>query len=228
MTNTAGRHHRGNCYHYRTVRSPAATRRSSIEFIRRRTRRFAHEETLTFVSEKSGCRDDNFRRWFVVRVRRSIGGNAWQPGFTRIRRLARSRSFSHSPCARRLEIPAKDHPMREWLRFLARIAEAASASRRIVPLTLVAIERAVAARLPPLGAANHQGTSRWHNRLAMLLSQVAHKSLPGSAVAVINHLRTLREGRQRCRKGGNLRVVPRFIWTSNPWPMTWPRLSPCL
>ena len=98
MTNTAGRHHRGNCYHYRTVRSPAATRRSSIEFIRRRTRRFAHEETLTFVSEKSGCRDDNFRRWFVVRVRRSIGGNAWQPGFTRIRRLARSRSFSHSPC----------------------------------------------------------------------------------------------------------------------------------
>jgi len=52
---------------------------------------------------------------------------------------------------------------------------------------------AVAARLPPLGAANHQGTSRWHNMLAMLLSQVAHEALPGPTVEVINHPWTLCE-----------------------------------
>lgn len=81
--------------------------------------------------------------------------------------------------------------MADWLRFIARVAQAQAAivmPAAIVP-DLAAIERDVAARLPPLAADVHVRDAAWRNGLATLVSDVAHDALPSATLATLDHLR---------------------------------------
>ena len=78
-----------------------------------------------------------------------------------------------SDTAIRLEALATDHPMEDWLRFMAKLSQAQSSA--VVALGHFAgpgrddIERAVDARMPPLAADGHRRDAVWRIGLAALL-----------------------------------------------------------
>jgi FdhE protein len=95
--------------------------------------------------------------------------------------------------AARLEALSAGHPMADWLRFMARLAQA----QHVVATTLApfagpqqaAVEQAVAARLPPLAADGHRRDPAWRDGLAMLLDSFDGWAMPAPARAVIARLR---------------------------------------
>lgn len=93
--------------------------------------------------------------------------------------------------AARLNALADGHPMADWLRFIARVADAQAAIIMPAPIApdLVAIERDVAARMPPLAADGHGRNAAWRDGLATLVADVAHDALPSATLAVLDGLR---------------------------------------
>ena len=92
--------------------------------------------------------------------------------------------------AARLETLADGHPMADWLRFIAEVAHTQAA---IIPAPvtpdLPALERDVAARMPPLAADGHARHPAWRDGLSMLVSDVAHDALPAATLATLDRLR---------------------------------------
>ena len=93
--------------------------------------------------------------------------------------------------AARLEALADGHPMADWLRFIARVAHVQAAIVMPAPITpdLAAIERDVAARMPPLAADGHARDAAWRDGLATLVSDVAHDALPLATLATLDNVR---------------------------------------
>jgi len=95
--------------------------------------------------------------------------------------------------AARLEALSAGHPMMEWLRFMARLAQA----QHVVATTLgpfagleqAAVEQAVSARMPPLAADGHRREPAWRDGLAMLLDAFDGHAMPAPARAVMASLR---------------------------------------
>jgi FdhE protein len=93
----------------------------------------------------------------------------------------------------RLEALMAGHPMAEWLAYMARLARA----QHVVATTLrpftgpegIAVERAVAARLPPLAADGHRRNDALREGLAMLLDTLDDRASPAAARAVVTSLR---------------------------------------
>jgi FdhE protein len=94
--------------------------------------------------------------------------------------------------AARLEALSTGHPMIEWLRFMAQLAQ----GQHVVAMTLgpfaelgqVAVERAVDARMPPLAADGHRRDATWRDGLAMLLDTFDSRAIPAPARAVMASL----------------------------------------
>jgi FdhE protein len=82
--------------------------------------------------------------------------------------------------------------MEAWLRFMARLARAQSASLPALaglrPLDPEAVNTAVGAGLPPLAAAGHRRDARWRDALAMQLVKFDHTHSPPAAKAVATAL----------------------------------------
>ena len=99
--------------------------------------------------------------------------------------------FAHS--AARLEALSVGHPMLEWLRFMADLSHAqhfvATSLKPFANLEQVCVDRAVAARTPPLAADEHRRDPAWRDGLAMLLDVCDSRALPGPAAAVVASLR---------------------------------------
>jgi FdhE protein len=95
--------------------------------------------------------------------------------------------------AARLNSLSAGHPMAEWLRFMARLAEAqhaaASAAAPFVGPDREAVERAVDARLPPLAADGHRRDPSWRDGLVLLLDGADDSAIPAPARAAIESLR---------------------------------------
>jgi FdhE protein len=95
--------------------------------------------------------------------------------------------------AARLEALSAGHPMMDWLRLMAQLAEA----QHVVATTLrpfagpdqTAVDQAVEARMPPLAADGHRRDPVWRDGLAMLLATVDRAATPAPARAVIASLR---------------------------------------
>jgi FdhE protein len=94
--------------------------------------------------------------------------------------------------AARLEALSAGHPMEEWLRFMARLAQAqhvvAMAMGPFPELGQVAVEQAVRARMPPLSADGHRRDATWCDALAMLLDSFDDRDIPAPARAVMASL----------------------------------------
>ena len=95
--------------------------------------------------------------------------------------------------AARTEALSAGHPMKEWLRFMARLARAqhvvAMSMRPFPKLGQVAVEQAVRARMPPLSADGHRRDAAWSEALAMLLEGFDDRDIPAPARAVMASLR---------------------------------------
>ena len=93
--------------------------------------------------------------------------------------------------AARLETLADGHPMADWLRFMARVAHAQAAIVVPAPVApdLAAIERDLAARMPPLAADGYPRDATWRDGLATLVARVAHDALPAATLATLERLR---------------------------------------
>jgi FdhE protein len=95
--------------------------------------------------------------------------------------------------AARLEALSDGHPMREWLLFMARLAQA----QHIVATTLepfaaigpAAVERAANARIPPLAADGHRRDPAWREGLALLLDDFNSVTVPAPARTAMASLR---------------------------------------
>jgi FdhE protein len=87
--------------------------------------------------------------------------------------------------AERLLSLADNHVMADWLRFIARLAEAQHKAAAAIAVKAPSIEAAVAARLPPLSPERHKRTAAWRDALAVLLQTVDEPSLPSEATGVI-------------------------------------------
>jgi FdhE protein len=111
----------------------------------------------------------------------------------------------------RLAFLAEGHPMADWLRFMAGLARAQQAAVEqlpaLAPPSEEHIDRAVAARMPPLSAAGHRPHPAWRHALRLMLedgddvalpkaSQQVRTSLRGAADEALDALasRCLREG----------------------------------
>jgi FdhE protein len=96
--------------------------------------------------------------------------------------------------AARLEALSAGHPMAEWLRFMAQLAQAQHvAATTLGPLAgpaQSAVEQAVDARMPPLAADGHRRDPAWRDGLSMLLDACAGDTVPGPARAVMADLRS--------------------------------------
>jgi FdhE protein len=94
--------------------------------------------------------------------------------------------------AARLDFLSAGHSMAEWLRFMARLAEAqhavAGAMGPFAGPGQAAVEQAVNARLPPLAADGHRRDPTWRNGLALLLDG-ANNTIPEPARAAMDSLR---------------------------------------
>lgn len=103
--------------------------------------------------------------------------------------------FAHT--ASRLDVLAQDHPMVEWLRFLARLSSAqhVAATKLVVPRTLdeASLEQAMADRMPPLAVEDHHRAPLWREGLAILLDSLDHGNLPKPAATAIGDLRRIDE-----------------------------------
>jgi FdhE protein len=95
--------------------------------------------------------------------------------------------------AARLEALSVGHPMLEWLRFMADLSQAqhivATSLKPFANLEQVSVDRAVAARIPPLAADEHRRDPAWRDGLAMLLDVCDSRALPAPAAAVMASLR---------------------------------------
>jgi FdhE protein len=95
--------------------------------------------------------------------------------------------------AARLEALATGHPMGDWLRFMARLAQA----QHVAATTLApfpgpgpdAVQQAVAARMPPLAADGHRRDPAWRDGLALLLGYFDNDIVPAPARTVMASLR---------------------------------------
>jgi FdhE protein len=85
------------------------------------------------------------------------------------------------------------HPMMEWLRFMAQLAQAqdfvATTLRPFAGPDQTVVHQAVEARMPPLAADGHRRDPAWREGLAMLLDAVDHSPIPAPAHAVVADLR---------------------------------------
>jgi FdhE protein len=95
----------------------------------------------------------------------------------------------------RLGALAAEHPMQDWLRFMAKLAHAQSAavdklSLPSVPEHMV-VEQAVEARMPPLAADGFRRDSAWRDGLAALLDYFNGDTTSPQVVAVLARLRGL-------------------------------------
>ena len=95
--------------------------------------------------------------------------------------------------AARLNSLSVGHPMAEWLRFMARLAEAqlavAGAAAPFIGPDRAAVEQAVEARLPPLAADGHRRDPKWRDGLALLLDVANDGMSPAPARLAIARLR---------------------------------------
>jgi len=95
--------------------------------------------------------------------------------------------------AARLNALSAGHPMAEWLRFMARLAEAqhavAGTMAAIAGPTQAAVEQAVAARLPVLAADLHRRDPIWREGLALLLDGAIVGVVPAPAQRAMASLR---------------------------------------
>jgi FdhE protein len=98
-----------------------------------------------------------------------------------------------SDTATRLEALAIGHPMQDWLRFMARLAQAQQAAvttlSSLAGLGRTVVEQAVDARMPPLAADGHRRDPAWRNGLAVLLGHFDDGPLPPQVQAVLAQLR---------------------------------------
>jgi FdhE protein len=94
--------------------------------------------------------------------------------------------------AARLDTLSVGHPMAEWLRFVARLAETqravAGAALPFVGPDQQAVQQAVEARLPPLAADRYGRDPSWRDGLGLLLDGV-DKAIPVPAQSAIESLR---------------------------------------
>jgi FdhE protein len=86
--------------------------------------------------------------------------------------------------AARLRMLANDNPMAEWLRFVARLADAQQSARP--PTAAVAVTEGT----PPLLAVTHRRAAWWHDALARVLFLADDAAAPPEARAVLRDLRT--------------------------------------
>ncbi len=94
--------------------------------------------------------------------------------------------------AARLDALAEGNPMAAWLRFLAHLVRAqADAASRATPAAIPVseVERAVAARMPPLAADSHRRDPAWRDSLFIMLRALDGAALPEPAQAAIGRLR---------------------------------------
>jgi FdhE protein len=95
--------------------------------------------------------------------------------------------------ATRLDSLSVGHPMAEWLRFMARLAEAQHAvAGTMGPLAgpaHAAVEQAAEARLPVVAADEHRRDPIWRDGLAMLLDGANVGVIPEPAQAAVTSLR---------------------------------------
>lgn len=93
----------------------------------------------------------------------------------------------------RLDALADGHPMKDWLRFMSRLAQAQEAAATITTMPaapdLAAIEQAVEARMPPLSADGHRRDPLWRTGLVTLLDHFDASSAPAQVRAVMGELR---------------------------------------
>jgi len=98
--------------------------------------------------------------------------------------------------AARLDSLSAGHPMQEWLRFMARLAEVqhavAGAMTPIAGPDAAAVAQAVDARLPPLAADGHRRDPTWRDGLVLLLDGLNHSVMPASARLAMDSLRARR------------------------------------
>ena len=98
-----------------------------------------------------------------------------------------------SDTAARLETLASGHPMEDWLRFMAKLAQAqhVAVATRPPPIGLErsVIEQAVDARMPPLAADGHRRDPAWRDGLAVLLDHFDNGPTPPQVQAVVAQLR---------------------------------------
>lgn len=97
--------------------------------------------------------------------------------------------------AARLKALAPGHPVEEWLRFMADVAEAqhvaASAVDGFVKLDQLAVQQSMAEGLPPLAAASHRRDHIWRHGLRALLDSGDAEATPSLARAAIGRLREM-------------------------------------
>ena len=97
--------------------------------------------------------------------------------------------------AERLDALAAGHPMEDWLRFMARIAQAQQAAAALATLSpppSVApdlLEKAVDARLPPIASETHPRDPAWQGGLAVILYEMVDAPVPDAAKQVAVGLR---------------------------------------
>jgi FdhE protein len=100
--------------------------------------------------------------------------------------------------AARLEALSAGHPMTEWLRFVARLAQAQhAAATALGPFagpSQAAVEQAVEAHMPPLAADGHRRDAAWRDGLNMLLDHSGSATVPAPAQAVMASLRNSEAG----------------------------------
>jgi FdhE protein len=95
--------------------------------------------------------------------------------------------------AARLEALSPGHPMSEWLRFISELSRAqhlvATTPGPFANPEQAAVDRAVAARIPPLAADGHRRDAAWRDGLVILLDSFDSGTLPVPAVSVMAGLR---------------------------------------
>ena len=95
--------------------------------------------------------------------------------------------------AARLDSLSAGHPMQEWLRFMARLAESqhavAGAMTPIAGPDPAAVAQAVDARLPPLAADGHRRDPAWRDGLGLLLDGADDRAIPPPARTAMASLR---------------------------------------
>ncbi|SFV33734.1 formate dehydrogenase accessory protein FdhE [Hyphomicrobium facile] len=99
-----------------------------------------------------------------------------------------------SATADRLRALSGDHPMAEWLTFMADLSDAqyiaATALAPMAPIDRSLIDRSVAGRIPPLAADGHHRNSAWRDGLALMLDALEGSSLPAPARETIIKVRS--------------------------------------
>jgi FdhE protein len=95
--------------------------------------------------------------------------------------------------ASRLDGLAQNHPMAEWLRFMAALSRAQHAAATTLvcpaPPDEDSIEQAVAHRMPPVAADGHRRQPVWREGLALVLDGLNSSNLSKAATTVIDELK---------------------------------------